>query len=102
MICRAGPANETLVNPKLFYGYEDLAPQSLGLHVWEARPMHYPATCLFDKVVLDLIAKLQPIHATGGNAIEFGNTSFPHISALLNPLHHSVMFPLSAEIVQVS
>jgi hypothetical protein len=45
---------------------------------------------------------LKPLNQTGGTALEFTNQSFPHVAALLNPLQHSLMFPLSAGIVSVS
>jgi hypothetical protein len=100
----AGPSLETVIDPSLFYVYQDFEQHQpiLSIPVWEARPVNYPATCKFDKIVLDLVATLKPVHQTGGNALEFSNPSFPHISALLNPQQHSMMYPLAAEIVSVS
>jgi hypothetical protein len=99
----AEPAMQTVLDPSLFYVYQDLAQQQpLSIPVWEARPVHYPATCKYDQIVLDLLANLKPIHQTGGNALEFANPSFPHISALLNPQQHAMIFPLATEIVSVS
>jgi hypothetical protein len=48
------------------------------------------------------MTNLKPLHQTGGTTLEFANSSFPHISALLNPQQHSTMYPLAAEIVSVS
>jgi hypothetical protein len=84
-----------------FYLYEDFEQQTVSIPVWDARPVHYPATCRFDKVCLELIETLKPIHAIGGNALEFKNPKFPHVQALLNPQHHASSFPLTSSIVQV-
>ena len=95
---------QTVIDPSLFYVYQEFNQQQtlISIPVWEAKPVHYPATCKFDKIVLDLIATLKPVQQTGGNDLEFANPSFPHISALLNPQQHSMMYPLAAEIVSVS
>ncbi|KAH8796716.1 hypothetical protein BGZ57DRAFT_961682 [Hyaloscypha finlandica] len=93
------PASETIIDPSLFNLYQDLEQQSLSMPVWKARPIHYPATCKYDHIVLDLMANLKPLYQNGGTTLEFANPSFPHISALLNPQQHSMMYPLAAEIV---
>jgi len=98
----AEPASETIIDPSLSYLYQDLEQQSLSMPVWKARPIHYPATCKYDHIVLDLMANLKPLYQNGGTTLEFANPSFPHISALLNPQQHSMMYPLAAEIVSVS
>lgn len=89
------------MDPSLFYAYEDFEQQTVSIPVWDARPVHYPATCRFDKVCLELIETLKPMHAIGGNALEFKNPKFPHVQALLNPQHHASSFPLTSSIVQV-
>jgi hypothetical protein len=38
----------------------------------------------------------------GANALEFSNTRFPSVAALLNPEHHAASLPLTTAIVTVS
>lgn len=71
------------------------------MQVWGAKPVHYPATCALDKIFFDIIQDLSPTANIGGDAFEFSNPKFPHVSALLNPQHHSIEFPVTAAIVQV-
>ena len=95
------PAGHTIIAPSLFYLYEDFEQQPVSIPVWDARPVHYPATCRFDKISLDLINNLKPLTPIGGNAFEFSNPKFPDVAALLNPQHHSATFPLTTAIVSV-
>jgi hypothetical protein len=90
------------MNPGIFYLYEDYKQQAMSIPVWDARPIHYPATCWFDKVVLDLIETLKPMNAIAGNTLEFSNPKFPHIQVLLDPLHYAGSFPFTTAIVSVS
>jgi len=90
------------MDPSLFYLYNDFEQQPISIPVWDAKPVHYPATCRLDKVILEMIATLKPMNAIGGNALEFTNPNFPHVKALLNPQHHAGSFPLTTAIVQVS
>jgi len=97
---KIGPRGPSLLDPGLFSPYEGFVPP-LSIPEWEARPVNYPATCKFDSVCLELIWKLKPLNALGGNTFEFSSPKFPHVAALLNPTHHSSNFPLTAEIVSV-
>jgi hypothetical protein len=74
----------------------------MSIQVWDARPIHYPPTCRIDKILLGIIESMNPINALGRNVFEFSNPKFPHVSALLNPQHHSASFPVTAAIVTVS
>jgi hypothetical protein len=89
------------MDPDLFYLYNAFKQRPMSIPVWKAKPVHYPATCRFDKVCLNIIATLTPINAIGGNALEFANPKFPHVQALLNPQHFSSSFPLTTAIVSV-
>ena len=74
-----------LLDLSFFSMYEDLEPQPLNVGVWQVMPVHYPATCRFDKVCLEIIETLQPMGACGGSLVEFSNPKFPRVAALLNP-----------------
>jgi hypothetical protein len=85
----------------MFYLYDDYEQQHMSIPVWDARPAHYPATCRFDKVCLEIIQTLKPLNSIGGNALEFTSPKFPNVQALLDPQHHASSFPLTSAIVQV-
>ena len=89
------------MDPGIFYLYDDFEQQPMSIPVWDARPLHYPATCRLDKVCLELIETLKPMNAVGGNAIEFADPKFPPVKALLNPQHHASSFPLTTKMVSV-
>ena len=95
------PGGATILDPSHFYLYDGFEQQPMALQVWQARPLHYPATCRFDKIILELIDDIRPLNQAGGTALEFTNQSFPHVSTLLNPQQNSLMYPLSAGIVSV-
>jgi len=98
----AEPGRQTIMDPSLFYLYDNFEQQPISIPVWDARPVHYPATCRLDKVILEMIDTLKPLNAIGGNTLEFTSPKFPHVQALLNPQHHANSFPLTTAIVQVS
>lgn len=91
-----------LLDPSLFYIYDDFAPPLKSIPVWEARPCHYPATCRNDKIFLELIETRKSINNIEASALEFQNPRFPHMSAFLNPQHHAELYPFTAAIVSVS
>ena len=92
---------QTLLDPSLFYLYDNFEQQPITIPVWDARPNHYPATCRLDKVFLELVENMKSLEPIGGNSSEFENPRFPHVGALLNPQHHSSAFPLTTAIVSV-
>jgi hypothetical protein len=96
------PTGQSILDPSLFYLYENFEQQPMPIQVWDAKPLHYPPTCRLDKTLLEIVENLIPVMAIGGNAFEFANPKFPHVSALLNPQHHSQSYPVTAAIVQVS
>ncbi|PMD33123.1 hypothetical protein L207DRAFT_175622 [Hyaloscypha variabilis F] len=96
----ADPGRQALLDPSLFYPYDDFEQQPLSIPVWDAKPVHFPATCRFDKICLEMIQTLKPLNAIGGTALEFNSPKFPHVQALLNPQHHATSFPLTSSIVQ--
>jgi hypothetical protein len=61
----------------------------MEIQVWDAKPIYYPATCRFNKALLEIIENVGPITAIRGNAFEFNNAKFLHIFAFLNPQHYS-------------
>ncbi|KAH8752082.1 hypothetical protein BGZ57DRAFT_965916 [Hyaloscypha finlandica] len=97
-IC-SDPGRQAIVDPGLLYLYDNYEQQPMSIPVWDARPIHYPATCRFDKFCLGLIERMKPTNATGGNASEFTNPNFPHAQALFTPQNYAASFPLTTAVV---
>ncbi|KAH8746654.1 hypothetical protein BGZ57DRAFT_935899 [Hyaloscypha finlandica] len=95
-----GPAPPTILDPSLCNLYTDFKQQPISIQVWQAKPIHYPATCGLDKIFLDLVRDLNPLNSVGGNAYEFSTSKFPQVTALLNPQQHSMLYPVTSAIVQ--
>lgn len=102
-ISTENPAGIDLLDPNLIahadFPFNELQPPSLCIQVWEARPLHLPPTCRLDKIFLDIIEQRRLFGPLEGNVLEFSNASFPSVSALLNPDHHTSTLPLTTAIV---
>ncbi|KAH8647464.1 hypothetical protein BGZ60DRAFT_553404 [Tricladium varicosporioides] len=97
------PTTTGLLDPTLLshagFPYHDAPPPSLSIQVWEARPCQHPPTCRLDKVLIDLVESRKMLDAFGGNRVEFGDTKFPSVAALLNPKVQEGGHPLTCAVV---